>query len=87
MEPPQNILDEPSGLAAFNICAQSWQTPSTTESASLQLLGNGEKEAIYSIIHALHEFAYKAPALNHTLNIIAQGFAQLPKTTRLNSLV
>lgn len=85
MEPPQDILDEPSGLAAFHIYAQSWQPPnhttSTTES-SLQLrqiiLDNEDKEeAAYSIIRVVHKFACKAPPpRDHALSIVTQGFAQ-----------
>lgn len=93
MEPPQDILDEPSGVAAFHIYVQSWQTPnhttSTTESASLKLRqmileADVKEEAIYSTIRALHKFACKAPpALDHALNIMAQGFAHLPETAEL----
>lgn len=73
MEPPQDILDEPSGVAAFHIYAQSWQTPDTTGSAFLELckiiLDNKDKEeAVYSTFRALHKFACKGPpALDHAL--------------------
>lgn len=93
MEPPPDIVDGPFGVAAFHIYAQSWQTPElvaeTVQNASRELcqviVDSGDKEeAVYCSIRALHKFACKSPpALDHALDVMAQGYAQLPEDTEL----
>lgn len=96
MELPPDILDEPFGVAAFHIYAQSWQTPDraaeTVQNAGRKLcqviMDSGDKEeAVYCSIRALHKFACKAPpALDHALDVMAQSFAQLPESTELPAI-
>lgn len=96
MEPPPDIVDEPFGVAAFHIYAQSWQTPErvaeTVQNASRELcqviVDSGDKEeAVYCSIRALHKFACKyPPALDHALDVMAQGYAQLLEDTEFPAI-
>lgn len=97
MDPPEDILDEPVGVAAFHIYAHSWQATdddnndiknNVTDAASKlrdEIVSNDDKEeAVYCAIRALHKFACKAPpALDHALDVMGQAFARLPADIQL----
>lgn len=94
IEPPQDILDEPYGVAAFRIFAESWHAryaATTIEESSHQLRqvivdSEDVEEAVYCAVNALHRFACKAPsALDHALDILGQGLSQLPETPEFSN--
>lgn len=97
MEPPEEIPDESYGVAAFHLLAHSWKTTehstdpaenkrSINKAASelwqVVIDSDDPEEAVYCSVRALHTFACKAtPALEHSLDIIAQAFTDLPEPT------